>query len=40
MMQLSLPKIDDYGSMKVHPLAILDRKIMKKGSRAVTMVLV
>jgi hypothetical protein len=25
-----LPKVDNYGMMKVNPLAILDRKVMKK----------
>jgi hypothetical protein len=36
----ALPKINDYGLVKVHPQAILDRKIMRKGDRSATMVLV
>jgi hypothetical protein len=30
----ALPKINDYGLVKVYPQAILDRKIMRKGDRA------
>ena len=37
---LELPRKDEYGRFKVQLVAILDRKIMKKGNKDVVMGLV
>lgn len=36
----SLPKVDEFKRVEVNPVAILDRKIMKKGNRVVVMRLI
>jgi hypothetical protein len=40
VISITLPKINDYGLVKVHPQAILDKKITKKGNKVATMVLI
>jgi hypothetical protein len=36
----SLPKVDEFKRVGVNPVAILDRKVMKKGNRVVVMRLI
>jgi hypothetical protein len=36
----SLPKVDEFKRVEVNPVAILDRKVMKKGNRVVVMRLI
>lgn len=36
----TMPAVDDQGRVKIQPVAILDRKLMKKDNRAVVMELI
>jgi hypothetical protein len=36
----SLPKVDEFKRVEDNPVAILDRKVMKKGNRVVVMRLI
>ena len=38
--QTELPPVDDAGRMKLEPLAVLDRRLVKRNNRAVTQVLI